>query len=248
MNRIVVDRNIKSNNLKATITNNKLSIIINNDCDILINNNDINEIEIVVKKGEVNILRKTTLMVKMVINIKVYDACVSVNNIIFDGKDEDINVSLLGKNSKIKLNNSIITNSEKMVKVNIDHLNNNSKSVVYNCGATFNDGSIDFDITTKVKKGVKGCFVDQDSKIICLSNHEKNIIKPVLLIDEYDVNARHAAFIGKFNKEQVFYLQTRGIAIKDAYNLLLNGFLTTSLDISSLEKEGLKEKTLNYWR
>ena len=52
-----------------------------------------------------------------------------------------------------------------------------------------------------------------------------SIIKPNLYIDEYDVDARHAATIGRFNSEDIFYLMTKGIDKKEAIELLISGFL-----------------------
>jgi len=50
-------------------------------------------------------------------------------------------------------------------------------------------------------------------------------IKPNLLIDEFNVDARHAATIGKFSEEEIFYLMTKGITKKEAVELLIKGFL-----------------------
>ena len=52
-----------------------------------------------------------------------------------------------------------------------------------------------------------------------------SIIKPNLFIDEYNVNAKHSAIIGKFNEEEIFYLKTKGLSEKQALDLLINGFI-----------------------
>ena len=41
------------------------------------------------------------------------------------------------------------------------------------------------------------------------------------------------------NKDELFYLKTRGITDKDASNLLLNGLLVGTLDIEDCVKEEL---------
>ena len=48
------------------------------------------------------------------------------------------------------------------------------------------------------------------------------------LIDNYDVVSNHAAYIGKFKDEMLFYMMSRGISRDSAYHLLLNGFLIQS--------------------
>ena len=87
-------------------------------------------------------------------------------------------------------------------------------------------------------------MVNQKSKIISNNEVNNNEINPILLIDEYDVDAKHSAFIGTFNKEELFYLKTRGITDKDASNLLLKGLLVGTLDIEDCVKEELIEKYL----
>ena len=62
---------------------------------------------------------------------------------------------------------------------------------------------------------------------------------PILeaLIDNYDVDSNHAAYIGKFRDEELFYLMSRGISRDVANRLLLNGFLINS---DSIEKNKIK--------
>ena len=51
------------------------------------------------------------------------------------------------------------------------------------------------------------------------------MIKPNLLIRNYDTFSNHAAYIGEFSKEKMFYLESRGINSKDATRILMEGFL-----------------------
>ena len=61
----------------------------------------------------------------------------------------------------------------------------------------------------------------------------KSTICPNLLIDNYDVDSNHAAYIGKFKDEILFYMMSRGISKSACYQLLLNGFLINSDSIDS---------------
>ena len=69
-------------------------------------------------------------------------------------------------------------------------------------------------------------------------NDGNSKIWPNLLIDNFDVNANHAAYIGKFKEEDLFYIMSRGISRKKAYKLLLSGFL---LNTDSIDKEKISE-------
>jgi len=60
----------------------------------------------------------------------------------------------------------------------------------------------------------------------------------MLLIDEDEVKAGHAASVGQVNKEQVYYLMSRGISREDAMKLIIYGFLApivTQIPIQRLE-------------
>ncbi|MBA5819311.1 SufD family Fe-S cluster assembly protein, partial [Escherichia coli] len=47
----------------------------------------------------------------------------------------------------------------------------------------------------------------------------------ILLIDENDVVAGHAASVGRVDPLQLFYLMSRGISQKEAERLVIHGFL-----------------------
>ena len=69
-----------------------------------------------------------------------------------------------------------------------------------------------------------------------------------MLIEEYESSARHAAFIGNFNKEELFYLMSRGLSKKEASDLLIRGLLIGTLDVCFNEKEILNKKLNEEWR
>ena len=51
------------------------------------------------------------------------------------------------------------------------------------------------------------------------------MIKPNLLIRNYDTFSKHAAYIGEFNKDKMFYLMSRGISKIDATKLMMEALL-----------------------
>ncbi|MCI8460489.1 MAG: SufD family Fe-S cluster assembly protein, partial [Bacilli bacterium] len=83
------------------------------------------------------------------------------------------------------------------------------------------------------KKSSK-CICNQENQIINMDNGKSTIL-PILLIDNYDVDSNHSAYIGKFRDEEIFYLMSRGISRSMANRLLLRGFLINS-DSIELEK------------
>ena len=66
--------------------------------------------------------------------------------------------------------------------------------------------------------------VNLSDKIVNLSNGV-GVIKPNLLIRNYDTFSKHAAYIGEFNKDKMFYLMSRGISKIDATKLMMEALL-----------------------
>ena len=130
--------------------------------------------------------------------------------------------------------------------IKINHNSKKTTSDVYNNGVSKENGSICFNVESFVPKNSNLSVVNQDSKIIALNSDNENKINPVLLIDEFDSEARHAAFIGDFNPDKLFYLMSRGLTKKKARDLLLNGLLIGELDLCFEEKERLKEKIITW--
>ncbi|MBM7565386.1 Fe-S cluster assembly protein SufD [Paenibacillus sacheonensis] len=78
---------------------------------------------------------------------------------------------------------------------------------------------------TKIEKGATKSNGQQTEKVLMLSPKARGDANPILLIDEDDVKAGHAASVGQVNPEQIYYLMSRGIAKKDAERLIIYGFL-----------------------
>lgn len=150
-----------------------------------------------------------------------------VNNI-----NEFVNVNLDGINSEVKYNFSTILSTNQNYVIDIIHNNKDTKSNIINHGVVLNNSKLVIEVNGTVRKGCINSLMDQDSKII-LYGENNSVIKPNLYIDEYLVEARHGATIGTFNKEQVFYLKSRGISEEECNKLLIRGFLLNSLNIDS---------------
>ncbi|MCQ6558595.1 Fe-S cluster assembly protein SufD [Paenibacillus mendelii] len=78
---------------------------------------------------------------------------------------------------------------------------------------------------TKIEKGATKANGQQTEKVLMLSPKARGDANPILLIDEDDVKAGHAASVGQVNPEQVYYLMSRGISKQEAERLIIHGFL-----------------------
>ncbi len=78
---------------------------------------------------------------------------------------------------------------------------------------------------TKIEKGANGTNGQQTEKILMLSPGARGDANPILLIDEDDVKAGHAASVGQVNADHIYYLMSRGISRENAERLIIYGFL-----------------------
>jgi Fe-S cluster assembly protein SufD len=92
---------------------------------------------------------------------------------------------------------------------------------------------------TKIEKGASKANGVQAEKVLMLSREARGDANPILLIDENDVKAGHAASVGKIDPIQMYYLMSRGLSRAEAERLIILGFVGPVLDtipIASLRK------------
>ena len=152
--------------------------------------------------------------------------------------EENVNIYLNKQYSNIEYNYSCLGNTKKVL--NIEHNAQNTNSSVKTYGISNNDKQ-EFIITENVPKGIINCKLSQSSKIINLGNN-KSTIKPILLIEEKEVNASHSSVISPINQDDLFYLMSRGIDENNSIKLLTTGFLVNNLNLTEKEKHLLYDK------
>lgn len=73
--------------------------------------------------------------------------------------------------------------------------------------------------------GAKGADAQQESRVLMLSTKARGDANPILLIDDNEVTAGHAASVGRVDEEQLYYLMSRGLTKEVAERLVIRGFL-----------------------
>ena len=90
-----------------------------------------------------------------------------------------------------------------------------------------------------IKHGGTKSIANQESRVLMLSEHARGDANPILLIDEDDVEAGHAASVGRVDPEQLYYLMSRGISQKKQ-NVLL--FMASDPVVRELPIEDVKRQ------
>ncbi len=81
----------------------------------------------------------------------------------------------------------------------------------------------------RIRRGAAGADLDQRHRVLLLSPRARADSRPALVIDEDDVRASHGAAISPPDREQLFYLASRGLPVRAALGLLVGGFLRPAL-------------------
>ena len=76
-----------------------------------------------------------------------------------------------------------------------------------------------------------------------LSENAKSKALPMLLCTEEDVEGNHSSAYGRINKNELFYLMSRGFSEKEAMKLLVKAKLTPIIE--KIEKPELKQEILS---
>lgn len=127
---------------------------------------------------------------------------------------------------------------DKQIAVSIYHNAPNTRGRIDNYGVCKENSTLVFSGISHIEKGCHQSTSHQNAKIVVFDDNCKAIAKPILKIDENDIEASHAAVVGKISDEHIFYLTSRGLSIDEARMLITLGYLKPIL-------KGFNEKIAN---
>lgn len=111
------------------------------------------------------------------------------------------------------------------VDTRVTNYGNNSVGHILQHGVILESGTLTFNGIGHIIRGAKGADAQQESRVLMLSDKARSDANPILLIDENEVTAGHAASIGQVDPEDMYYLMSRGLNRATAERLVIRGFL-----------------------
>ncbi len=137
------------------------------------------------------------------------------------------------------------TSSKKEFDVSIFHNSTNTVSHLDNYGVVRDNGKLVFSGICKIEHGSHGSKAHQNAKIMVFDKLSDGVAKPILKIDDNDIEASHAAVVGKINDEHIFYLTSRGLTVDEAKRIITLGYLKPILNgFSDIEVKEEIEKII----
>jgi len=137
--------------------------------------------------------------------------------------DSDLNEN--GAHAEVK---SVAISTGKQVQginTRVTNRGKYSEGNILQRGVILDQATLVFNGIGKIIHGAHGAKAQQENRILMLSDQARGDANPILLIDENDVIAGHAASVGRINQQQLYYLMSRGLPKKVAQRLVIRGFL-----------------------
>ncbi|UAL51739.1 MULTISPECIES: Fe-S cluster assembly protein SufD [Metabacillus] len=153
----------------------------------------------------------------------------NTTNLIGDGSYGDTKSVVVGRGNQIQ-----------NFTTKVIHFGKNSEGYILKHGVMKDSASSVFNGIGKIEHGASKSNAEQESRVLMLSEKARGDANPILLIDEDDVTAGHAASVGRVDPLQLYYLMSRGISKVEAERLVIHGFLAPVVRV--LPIEGVKKQ------
>lgn len=163
-----------------------------------------------------------------------------INNVM----DAKLYLDLNGKGASLKVRTITVSSTDHSQKLDIHmtHYAPFSSAEMTNIGIAGHNGIIKINGVGQIEQGMNGSAAFQTLKGIITNDLAQIDVNPILIIDEHDVTAGHAATVGKMEEEVLFYLRSRGLSLIEAQRLIINGYLQPIID--EVDDELIKENVI----
>lgn len=131
-----------------------------------------------------------------------------------EGREEEILGLILGEEA-----------GKYDLRVLVDHEKGESRGRVMIKGVVLGGGDLKMEGIIKIREEAQGVDEFLEMRVLLVGEEARARVEPKLEIEANEVKASHAATVGRIDKEEIFYLQSRGIGKKEAEKMLVEGFL-----------------------
>lgn len=162
----------------------------------------------------------------------------------------EVEVIIQGKNANVQILGIIIGSEDQKIDIYTlqEHKRVGSISDLLVKSVLFGKSRLYYRGLIRIEKGAQKSNAYQKNQNLLMSKGAWADSRPVLEILANDVRCTHGATVGNIDKEQLYYLMTRGINKQTATNLIIEGFLQEVINripdkkIRSLLKEKISNR------
>ncbi len=117
----------------------------------------------------------------------------------------------------------------KRFDILVNHTGSGTYGLTDCYGVAKDDSFLSFYGNGHIFKGRTDSKSVQNCRVMVFDENSRGEVKPVLQIDDNDIEASHSAILGKINPEQMFYMTSRGLTETMAKELITYGYLNPIL-------------------
>lgn len=139
----------------------------------------------------------------------------------------DFDSELVGTGSHAEVKVVAISTGQQVqgIDTRVTNYGDHSLGNILQHGVILARSSLIFNGIGHIVHGAKGAEAQQESRVLMLSTKARGDANPILLIDDNDVVAGHAASVGRVDEQKMYYLMSRGVDKQTAERLVIRGFL-----------------------
>ena len=139
----------------------------------------------------------------------------------------DFDSELVGEGSHAEVKVVAISTGDQVqgIDTRVTNYGKHSLGNILQHGVILARSSLIFNGIGHIVHGARGAEAQQESRVLMLSTKARGDANPILLIDDNDVVAGHAASVGRVDEQKMYYLMSRGLDKKTAERLVIRGFL-----------------------
>ena len=164
---------------------------------------------------------------RMINDIGAYleeDACFHVIHIFLSGKEiyQGCKATLFGERSEMHANIGYEVKKDHLLDMNYvaDQIGKKTISEMKVNGVLREEARKLFRGTIDFKNGCAGSVGDEAEDVLLIDEDVVNQTIPLILCAEEDVVGNHGASIGRIDEEVQFYMQSRGLAVEEIYDIM----------------------------
>lgn len=177
-----------------------------------------------------SVLNAINLGINNKINITIEEDATLVFN-LFNFEDEssiDINIESRDR-SKINLNAGFISRIKYDLNINTNLYGDDILTNVEVRGINESTGTVKILMNGTVAGETKNNVMNEYAKIINKSEYS-NVLIPNLIVNTNEIEANHGVSIGGHNKDEIFYLMSKGLDEYAAKGVIEEGFILSIMD------------------
>ena len=248
MNKILIGKNIISNNDKVIIYRNRITFSEAGEYFVEyiddVKKKIIFDIYDDVKLIETSFNNNLSLDNKYIVNNGKLSVIKFYNN---EMVKENINIDLCNVGCRVDYLFANICKGMEDYIININHKCMNTVSNINNRSVALKNSRLNFIINSSVVKKANKSILNQNTRIVVMDQCDAKI-EPNMFIDIDDVEAKHGSIIGSFKDEDVFYLMSKGINYDDVLKLLIKGYLLANIGGYFDLRQRIMNIINSYWR